>query len=414
MPNEFLIAPLRRFIHSLVVGLLIVSNAFSVDVFYSGVCFVGNASDFGILFPYSKSIDDAGENALDKFVSTRILEKASKLENINLKLADLADLSGSSAYVLAFAIDGESVSISESILQGKSLFDVKTQLSAQLLVFDYKTKNIVFNFPVVTQFTSISDGEPPSKELISDMFQTMLLDESSKVNILNRLMKKLKKVKLNNDQIYRIGVSDIIFSEKSLNRFPKALKESPDILKRQLGQSLVASLSKNCKINVLPYIGNTAALSQESDQISNTNSAIGGKMLTRFSNGDIFELKVPEADYTINIKLRGFGYQLGSSTRVQQMVNYASFVNMTLSEPFSNEEYMNQNFMNIFVDSTVKGSPSLESREWFCFSTATAVLLDGITKQLLKPNKEWCKKYGGEKAFKQITSANKIINKCKL
>ena len=32
--------------------------AFATNLYYSGVCFVGNASEFDVLFPYSKTIDD--------------------------------------------------------------------------------------------------------------------------------------------------------------------------------------------------------------------------------------------------------------------------------------------------------------------------------------------------------------------
>lgn len=388
--------------------------AFATNLYYSGVCFVGNASEFDVLFPYSKTIDDKTEGALDKFVYPKILEATKDSSNFDLKTSDLADLSGANAYVLAFAIDGENLSISESELEKGNLFDLRAELSAQILVFDYKTRNIVFNYPVVAQYTSATRGEPPSREFISNMFETMLLDADSKVNIFNLLIGKLDKIELNNDQIFRVGVGDVILSESSFKRFPEDIKKSPGILKRQLGQSLVAALASNCEINVLPFIGNTSALTQESDEITNTNAAIGGKMLTRFSNGDIFELTVPEADYSVNLTLRGFSHKLGKATNVQQLVVYGSYINLELSQPFSGQVYCNQNFKNVYVDSVIKGSPSSISRDWFCFNTATSVLFDGLTKHLSSPDKDWAKKFGGEGAFKQMKSASKIIKKCKL
>lgn len=393
---------------------LYLQSLFSADLYYSGVCFVGNANEFGVLFPYSKNIDESEGKNLDPFVYPQVLEAAKSLDNINLKVAELADLSGSSAYVLAFALDGESLSIAESVLEKGNLFDIKTQLSAQILVFDYKSKAVVFNYPVVAQFTSATRGNAPTKEFISEMFETMLLDANSKVNIFNLLIKNLDKIELSNDQVFRFGVSDITLSESSFKRFPESIKKSPGILQRQLGQSLVASLADNCNINVLPFIGNTSALAQEADEITNTNAAIGGKMLTRFSNGDIFELTVPEPDFSMHLTLRGFSHKLGKSTNVQQLVIYGSYINLKLMQPFSGEEYLNQNFKNIYVDSTIKGSPSSISRDWFCYSTATSVLLDGVTKQLLEPDKNWSKKFGGKTAYEQLKSANKIIKKCTL
>ena len=386
----------------------------ATNLYYSGVCFVGNVSEFDVLFPYSKSIDSNAENNLDKFVYPQIIEAANSLTNFNLKVADLADLSGSNAYVMAFAIDGESLSIAETKLKKGNLFDIRAQLSAQILVFDYKSKSIVFNYPVVAQYTSATRGAPPTEEFISEMYKTMLLDKNSKVNIFNLLIENLNKVSLNNDQLFRIGVNSVNLAENTFKRFPDAIKESPGILKRQLGQSLVASLANNCNINVLPFVGNTSALANESDKISNTNAAIGGKMLTRFSNGDIFELKVPNPDYVVDFKLRGFSQKLGKSSSIEQLIIYGTFINIKLSQPFTSKEYLNQNFKNVYVDSVIIDSPSSFSRDWFCFSTATMVLIDGVTKQLSLPDKKWSKKYGGDEAFTQLKSANKIINKCKL
>ena len=405
---------IKNFIIYFLVSLIILQSLFSVDLYYSGVCFVGNSNEFDELFPYSKKIDERAGNNLDKFVYPQVSQAAKSLDNINLIVAELAELSGSNAYVLAFALDGESLSIGESELKKGNLFDVRTQLSAQILVFDYKSRAIVFNYPVVAQFTSATRGEAPTNEFILDMFETMLLDNDSKVNIFNLLIDNLDKIEISNDQVFRFGVSGITLSESSFKRFPENIKESPGILERHLGQSLAASLADNCNINVLPFIGNTSALALEADEITNTNAAIGGKMLTRFSNGDIFELKVPEPDFSMHLTLRGFSYKLGKSTNVQQLVVYGSYINLKLMQPFTDEEYLNQNFKNVYIDSTIKGSPSSLSRDWFCFSTATSVLLDEVTKQLLEPDKNWCKKFGGKNAYEQLKSANKIIKKCKL
>lgn len=414
---NFSVISLKKFFNLVIITISFFNFVHATDLFYSGVCFVGNDSEFDVLFPYSKNIDNKKMGALDEFAYPRILEATKESTKFNFKTTDLADLSEDNAYVLALAIDGEKLSINESQHTGENLFTVIAELSAQILIFDYKTKTIVFNYPVVAQLTSTPEGdsgEPPSKEFISDMFNTMLLKADSSVNIFNLLIGNLDKIKLDNKQTFRVGVGEIILSEPSFKRFPEYIKKSPGILKRQLGQSLVASLASNCDINVLPYIGNAAALSQEADEISNTNTAIGGKMLTRFSNGDVFELTVPEADYTVNITLRGFSHQLGKSTNAQQLVVYGSYINMKLLQPFSNEVYCNQNFQNAYVDSVVKGSPESISRDWFCFSTATSVLFDGLTKNLSSPDKKWSKMYGGEGALKQMKSANKIIEKCKL
>jgi len=389
-------------------------------VFYGGIAFVGNYSDFDELYPYTFKIvnEDQGTNGTAaKLLYEKVTSVASTLKNMNLETVELANMKDGDSLVMALAIDGESLSTyhvaSEEL--GIDLYKITADLSAQVLVFDYQTKTIVASHPILLRAVSATNGHAPSKEFIQDLFRGFFFNESSPVNLLNVFMETIEKVDISRKKAGRIQVTDVVVEEKSDKWLPEFYKEDKSRLERLLGRNLTKYLADNTGANTLPYLGNSTGLAHEDRNLTNTGAAIGGTMAMRFSGGEIFNLTVPKPDYAFAITLRGFSKSKGKENAGGESWVYGTYVNLKVVQPALNKAYLDANLKNVFVDVVVKGYPSSKEEDWACFNEATTVLMDMLTKQFVsKPDLSWAKANGdGKPTVDGLKRVAGILEKCK-
>lgn len=402
------------------LSLLSASLPAANKVFYSGVAFVGNHADFPQNYTYTFALSEeegAGTSKLQMIFANEINQLAKGLTNFDLRTQELANLKDGDALVLALAIDGESSStyhVSSEEL-GVDIYKMTADLSAQILIFDYQSKNIVSSRPIVLRLVSAKNGSPPSPEDFKDLYRKMLFDSASEASLLNAFSEGLSDIAVSRKDSGRVQVRQVAIEEKSDKWLPGFYLENKRRLQSYVGRNFTKYLVDNTGSNVLPYIGNSTGLSHEDRNLANTGAALGGSMAMRFSGGEVFNVVIPEPDYVVDIAMRGFSKSKGKENAGGESWIYGSYINLKVIQPTIGKVYFDGNLKNVFVSVLVKGFPASKEEDWSSFNEATMVLFDMVTRNFVKkPDRKWAKAYGGGRStVAELVGVAKIMEECK-
>ncbi len=99
------------------------------------------------------------------------------------------------------------------------------------------------------------------------------------------------------------------------------------VLRATLAHELSKAISSNTGIGLLPPA---------------TGQAIGGAMAARFADGKVYQLKIPEADYVIKLKLDAMKHGVINETPAVKTMLFGAFFNVSVVEPFSGKVFFDQ------------------------------------------------------------------------
>ena len=364
----------------------------SEEVFFAGVAYLGNSANVTSKFPYTvrlMPVNGSNERSpLEKAVAKKV--SGVKPDHYTLNSKNLADIRQGESLSLALALDRETVSVEPVCGQYKVLVDI----GAQALVFDFETMSIVGSYPITVQYIDVFDEKPTSDDIASLVHDLYLAN--LKVNILDEFVSLIKKVKVKRKYGNRIQVTKIGIGGKAQSDLPAKYKDNPNALKVFLAQSLGKALASEHGISVLPYT---------------KGRAIGNKMSTRFANGSVFNLSIPEPDYHINLKLRGFKKVLFDKKESGQSVVYGSYINLKVFEPLSGKTYINQRFKR----GATKVVPhcQIKANDWPAYQASLLGLFSELSTQVTKQDRKWAKSHAGKAgATDSLEQLEKVIKRC--
>jgi len=139
----------------------------------------------------------------------------------------------------------------------------------------------------------------------------------------------------------------------------------------QTAQFLETSLSANQLVPVVPYAEGEAV----------------GTMRVLFTGNTIYDLKLPEPDYGIFLKVRPFRKFVVDKSNYTQ-VTYGSFIDLKLRHLDLDTTYMDASFRNVPM-ATLDKSANVKLNDWDEFLKSLHGLLDGFTKQISEMNSDW-------------------------
>jgi hypothetical protein len=189
----------------------------------------------------------------------------------------------------------------------------------------------------------------------------------------------------------QIRIMNIDFSEQA-NKVLLEYEQDHDYFRQLAASSLSSSLSTKLDIPVLPYI--------KSDAIQNS-------MTLRFSNTDLMDFSIPEANFHINLTVRGFGHQILRSTDRTKVISFISGIQFSVIDNDFNDIKMDIKFQS---GNLRKLSNTMEIDEWAEYEISFLSLMDQVVSQLQKPDKKWIKEHStGEKSSKQTIKELKDV-----
>ncbi len=342
-----------------------------IDVIFAGFAFLGDCRENEKLYPF---ISRLAERATCPDTSYQELNKelfkaAEKINNPNfkLKLTGGADLKKGETVSLAFAVSSEKTRIQG--FRGK--FFVHYEVYAQGLVFDFSpdVMKVIATYPVRVQYSDMLN-EKPSDAYSLGIFRKILLDPGFKSNIVNRWVDRMNSVNIKESFGNYIKVAKVDVPAETLQFVPDNMSGKGGFA-TQTAQFLETSLSANQLVPVVPYA--------EGESI--------GKMRVLFTGNTIYDLKLPEPDYGIFLKVRPFKKFVVDKKNYSQ-ITYGSFIDVKLRHIDLDETHMEASFRHVPM-ATIDKTAGVKLNDWDEFLKSLQGLLDQFTKQISERNSDW-------------------------
>jgi hypothetical protein len=348
-------------------------HANDLRVFYAGFAFIGDNVNIEKNYPYSFSISQK----LDMEVVLRTMVSRQKINNFNLIISELGNLDKGEGIAVAFALDNETVAIE----QLGSYYKILIDLGAQALFFDFNGMKVIGSYPIAIQLIDVSESKPDDI-LIRERIRELFVGNKYNINIFNEFAKRLKNIKIKPKFKNSIQITNVTVEEKASAFLPEVYQNNLNNCRTFLAQNFTKFLSNNQDISVLPYT---------------KGYAIGNKMVARFSNGKIYNLEIPEAQYEIDLTLRGFKKVKYDETKSATSWIYGAYINLKLFQPLLNKIYIDEKIKN----GATKIVPIVQKNvcDWPAFQESLFVLFDKLTKE-----------FSTEKKYESIKN---ILARCK-
>jgi hypothetical protein len=134
-------------------------------------------------------------------------------------------------------------------------------------------------------------------------------------------------------------------------------------------------------------------------------------MALAFSNGEIFNLEIPEAAYEIVLTLNGFRKVVRQKKAAGTAWIYAAYIEVQVKEPMSGDVFLNAQFKNGGLK-LVPASQTLVD-DWPAFQEVLLGLFDKLTKELSEPSSSWAQTYSPSAgALEGLKQFKEVIERC--
>lgn len=364
-------------------------SANSADLYYGGFSYLGKAELIERNFPYTQQLNkvNAGVSAFDVELRNRF--QGDELAKYGVVMGELASVTDDDALAMTLALESETISVEKIDTQYKLLI----QLSAQIMLFDYKEMKVVATYPIDVQFNDSLDVEP-TNEVIKDRVAQLYFGDS-KVNILSIFIDRVKSIDSAKKYSNHIKVVNVGLSPKVVEVVGDSV--SKDQLIQSIGQNFTRYLSVNQSVSVLPYT---------------KGHAIGNKLAGKYASGEVYMMEIPEPDYAIDITLTALKKKVYSKNSAGTAFVYAAQSKFKFYEPLTEDIFYEGRLFNGATKKVPASQVSIN--DWPSYNDTLLSLFDKLTKALDKPEKKWFKKHSGNAGnFKEFKSIKKVIEQCR-
>ena len=359
------------------------------SVHFAGVAIVGNASDSGSDFPVISDILNERDMTVPQAqrisysISNQI--KLSPKIQIDLDLAE--NMESSLGVALTFNWENTTVDLVDTSNR------ISTDVHAQAIYFDYRSKRIIRAYPFAVQAIDILQNAPTEAD-IRDNTEKAVYGEQG---IVSQFVTHLKTSRDfdNKDSIYlKVKVPDI---EPNALATIQSTNLSEDYVRNLIGFSFGRYLSSNAEVPILPYT---------SDQ------ALNNTMLAKFADGTIYNFTVPDPDFVFEVTFQEFRQKQLQKKVAGTSFGFAVYYDLTITQPLTGRVYLNNSYRRPVVATFPATKTNYDSAKWF--HNAVFALSDQLTNNLINHNEKWLDKWGIKKYDKkQIKDALGVIEKAK-
>ena len=380
-------------------GFAVFASFFSVNaqaeptIFFAGMAYLGNSADIENNFPYTSKllpVRASGEQSrLEEVLSEKI--KSVEPRNYALELSSLADINQGQSLALALTLDRETTDVEPICGRHKTVIN----LGLQATVFDFETMSVIGSYPMTIEYIDVTAKRPNKDELLAlvkDLYVGNL-----EVNVFDQFTSMLETIEVKRKYANRIQVTSVELESKAVEFLPEKYSDNLDAFKTLIAQNLGKSLVKEHGISILPYT---------------KGYAIGNKMATRFTNGEIFNFDIPETDYEIELTVRGFKKVRFDKKAAGESVVYGSFINVKALEPLSGDVYIDENFKR----GVTKVVPACQTKasDWPAFQESLLGLLAEFAKQVKVRDNDWINSHASDSSVDdELEKFEDVLEMCK-
>lgn len=376
------------------LALLVVNATQAASVTFAGLAYSGDSKSVAARFPYSLRLEkalQASSAPLNKQLNAVLSQNPPR--HFELNQAGLSSLKGQDqAIVLALLITGETVSAE----QFGGVAKLMTQVNAQAMFFDFKTMTVLRSYPFSFAHLDLIDREPSPKEM-QRRFQTVYFGDQDKPGIITRFADIVNKAALPNHVPRYLQVAKVNLGPEARQALPSKLTQTPGTAETWVADMFAESLSSKTDVPLLPY---------------SKGYAIGNVMSMRISDGEVFMLKLPEADYAIALDLPRFKRIKSGEVAAGASYIYGAYSHVEIQEPVSGKRYLDADFKNGEVKLVPASQDTID--DFPAYYDAIKGLYNKLSDNLAGNRSAWLKSATSTSDIdKQISSTQELLKSCK-
>ncbi len=379
----------------LCLGGLFAAPAHATDVAIAGFAFAGDASTAVNRFPYTYAINQRDKGVLMGMVH----ERAKGINNpaFGIVASDtLINTKGSDqALIAVLVLTGETVS-SETFGNYVKTF---VNLRGDALIFDFKSKTIVRNYPISTFLFDATSGQP-GPDYISGLVNRLLTEQDDN-GLVSIFEKRIATATLPAPGNRNIQVHDVQVSPEALAMMPEGLSKDPKTVQTLVSDTFSSIISAKLGVPMLPApTSHKQSLAVMSFRLQDV--------------GDI-DLNVGEGDYLFDLKLNKFAKIKSGESSLGSSYVFGAYTSLRFYEPLQNTNFINSDLKNGEVK--VVPASQLTMEDFPAFEAALRGLFikfgDAVA-QSPTADPKWIGVAASAKDMdKQMDATRRIIKSCK-
>ena len=377
--------------------ILVNTNAYSekLKVYYSGFSFSNTYESNKEYSKYSSLlIKEINPKTKINIISSELNESIGKsnFRNISLisdQLIDLDKLENGSV-VMAVALQHEE--FSQEYNYSSQVYNGFYDCYFEILFYDFDTKNLIASLPFDFEISMLSERKFTQDEILKRIKDFYLEDRP-----FNRIENIINNFDLKRKYNLRIGITNVEIDDRAFNDMPLNSKKYLNATKNLLAQTFSKRFSYIHNISMVPYT---------------EGQVIGNAMKLRFiQSNEIYSLKLPNPDFHINLKLKGFKKVLAKSSPSENLYVYGSFFDIKIHQPEIDQVYFDEALRGVTkVKIPINQS---EINHWRKYFYNIEKLFNDFSQNIIKQDPNWLKKTSKKKIKKDLKVLKKVINKVK-
>jgi hypothetical protein len=371
-------------------------TAYAQQVTLAGFAFAGEYAEAAARYPYSfKVVQRATAEKLSGAAAmSRLTVDRARLatnQSLTLNFDSLASLKAADqALVAALVLTGETVLV-ESFGAYHKIF---LNLRADALIFDFKAQAIVRAYPLSIV---IFDATPrtPSAEYLEAQVAKMI-SGNEETSLLGQFAKALSSATVPAPGTKTAQVRTTEVADGVLALYPEELRK-PSIARMLLADAFASSLSAKTGVPLIP------------SKVTHST----GVMRVRFDDMYNYDLKIPEGDYTFDIKLKRLAKVQHATNNIGTSYIFGAFVDLEFSEPLLNQKFFSSELKN--GETAVIPAGRQSSDDFPAYQDAVRGLFRKFAEAILNPSSKWLRSASQVPDIEaQIKKTKEIVESAKL
>lgn len=384
----------------------LVANTQAQDFYFAGFSFIGDTTE-DENYPVAIQLYNADKQTLNK----QLLSALKKLKRTDLDL--IYDKQGilkrGNAVALAYGLQKESV----SVVQVEDKYQTKLEVTGEIYAFDYSDQEhkLIANFPSGSSITITSKTKLSTQE-ITNYFENMYIPGKNNVSqqifyesginnsVFDDWVARLETAQLERSkkdlriQIREITLDDAV--NKQIIDSSKYIKDKKMLI-NETARNFERNLSKHQNLPVLPY---------------SLGKALGSTMIARFADTN-FNIKIPAADYVIDIFVREFKKSY-IDNKVYDGYIYGAFITLKVLEPVANSVKFESKFNYKDEIQIPKSYKLVIEDDWPLWMGAQKKMFEILTKQIsIRNDSELSRITANSEIKKSIKVFDEIVSMCR-
>jgi hypothetical protein len=375
-------------------GMACLAHAEGAQVTFAGVAFSGAADTIAARFrhasAYENQLHAAGDSGYKHAVAAM---KQQPAQNLSIATAPVAELKGrDQALVTALVLTSETVSV-ENFGDVRKLF---IQERGQAVIFDFKSMTMVRSYPFSFAFIDNLRHDPTPQE-IQQRVRLVFEGTAGKPGMYARYAQALATAASPAQVVRYLGVTQVSVAPEVVEQLPGYLKSDPAVYETWMADVAAEALSARHGVPMVPYA---------------KGYAVGHVMSMQVADGDVYNLRLPEPDYTIGIDFKGLRKVKFSETGAGASWVYGALANLRIADTGGPLVYLDTPLKNAEVK-VVPASQTLVD-DFPAYDDAVHGLFTKLADAVAGGDLKWARAAAGAKDIElQLSQTKDLMNKCK-